>query len=227
MKTAFVYSTVTTLVVALLCLGFVDPVSAQGGGYQINQSVINAGGRSGGGTFTIDGTIGQPVAGVTSTGGTFNLQSGFWAGGEGTIPSRRSPFDFDGDGKADIAVFRPAGGIWFINRSSNGVLAGAQFGLSTDKIVPGDFTGDGKADIAVWRPSTGQWYVLRSEDGVFFVLQFGSNGDRPGTCRLTTTERRMLQFSVRPSARGSSSSRRRNDDPAVWSAGRSASCRRL
>ena len=95
----------------------------------------------------------------------------------GCLPD--TPADFDGDGKTDISVFRPAGGIWFINRSSDGALGGAQFGLSTDKIVPGDFTGDGKTDIAVWRPSGGLWFVLRSEDGVFYVQQFGSNGDVP------------------------------------------------
>ena len=93
------------------------------------------------------------------------------------LNARAAPYDFDADGKTDISVFRPTGGIWFINRSSDGALGGGQFGLSTDEIVPGDFTGDGKADIAVWRPSTGQWFVLRSEDGVFFVQQFGSSGD--------------------------------------------------
>ena len=72
---------------------------------------------------------------------------------------RRPQFDFDGDGKADISVFRPSDRVWYLNNSSSGFFA-AQFGLSSDKIVPGDYDGDGKTDIAVYRD--GVWYILRS-----------------------------------------------------------------
>ena len=86
--------------------------------------------------------------------------------------------DYDGDGKADIAIFRPAatGAEWWIQRSTAGSLA-MQFGNPTDKAAQGDFTGDGKADIAIWRPSTGEWFIVRSEDGSFFGFPFGANGD--------------------------------------------------
>lgn len=87
--------------------------------------------------------------------------------------------DFDGDGRTDISIFRPASGEWWLNRSSTGVTVAAQFGLSTDIITPGDFTGDGRTDIAFWRPSTGFWYILRSEDGSFFSFPFGTSGDIP------------------------------------------------
>mgnify|MGYP002858582792 FL=1 len=90
-----------------------------------------------------------------------------------------SPFDFDGDGKTDISIFRPAPGEWWYLRSSNGGNGALQFGTSTDKLVPADFTGDGKTDVAFWRPSTGQWFILRSEDLSFFAFPFGSNGDIP------------------------------------------------
>ena len=123
------------------------------------------------------------------------------------LNARTAPADFDADGKTDISVFRPAGGIWFINRSSDGALGGAQFGLSTDEIVPGDFTGDGKADIAVWRPSTGQWFVLRSEDGVFYVLQFGLSGDITAPADYDADGKADLAVSVRRPVCGSSSSR--------------------
>jgi len=89
------------------------------------------------------------------------------------------PFDFDGDGKTDISIFRPGPGEWWYSRSSDGVVRAGQFGTATDIPTPGDFTGDGKADIAFWRPSDGFWYVLRSEDGSFFSFPFGSNGDIP------------------------------------------------
>jgi uncharacterized delta-60 repeat protein len=96
-------------------------------------------------------------------------------------PQIRAPFDFDGDGKTDIGIFRPAGAVseWWINRSSTGLTFALQFGASTDRITPADYTGDGKSDIAFFRPSSGEWYVLRSEDFSFFALPFGTNGDVP------------------------------------------------
>lgn len=88
-------------------------------------------------------------------------------------------FDYDFDGKADISIFRPSLGQWWINHSSNNTTFAATFGTSTDKIVPADYTGDGKADIAFWRPSTGEWFILRSENLSFFSFPFGTNGDIP------------------------------------------------
>ncbi|MGB7200679.1 MAG: FG-GAP-like repeat-containing protein [Pyrinomonadaceae bacterium] len=96
-----------------------------------------------------------------------------------SAPPVRSPFDFDGDGKTDISIFRPGPGEWWYQRSSDGQVPAGQFGASTDKITPGDFTGDGKTDIAFWRPSSGEWFVLRSEDGSFFSFPFGAGGDVP------------------------------------------------
>jgi uncharacterized delta-60 repeat protein len=87
-------------------------------------------------------------------------------------------FDFDGDSKTDISIFRPSNGQWWLNRSSAGGYSIA-FGNSSDKITPADFTGDGKTDIAFWRPSTGEWFVIRSEDGSYFSHPFGTNGDIP------------------------------------------------
>ena len=87
-------------------------------------------------------------------------------------------FDFDGDNKSDISIFRPSVGEWWINRSSSTVIA-AQFGNSSDKIVPADFSGDGQTDIAFWRPSTGEWFILRSEDASYYSVPFGTAGDIP------------------------------------------------
>ena len=100
----------------------------------------------------------------------------------GTAGDKPVPADYDGDGSADIAVFRPNGGSgnseWWIQRSTFGLLAMA-FGASTDKAIPGDYTGDGKADIAIWRPSNGQWLVVRSENSSFYGFPFGIAGDLP------------------------------------------------
>ncbi len=91
----------------------------------------------------------------------------------------RTRFDYDGDGKTDLSIFRPAPGEWWINRSSTSQTFAVQFGQSTDKIAPADYSGDGKTDIAFWRPSTGQWFILRSEDSSFYAFPFGTSGDVP------------------------------------------------
>ncbi len=88
-----------------------------------------------------------------------------------------SPFDFDGDGKTDLGIFRPSVGEWWINHSGNGNTVAVQFGNGTDTLVPADYTGDGKTDIAIWRPSTGEWYILRSEDNSYYAPPFGAAGD--------------------------------------------------
>jgi uncharacterized delta-60 repeat protein len=93
--------------------------------------------------------------------------------------SPNAVFDFDGDGKTDISIFRPSVGEWWLNRSSSGQTVAAQFGSPTDKPVPADFTGDGKTDIAFWRGSTGEWFILRSEDGSYYSFPFGTTGDVP------------------------------------------------
>lgn len=85
--------------------------------------------------------------------------------------------DFDGDGRTDISVYRPAEGNWYLNRSTAGFTV-VGFGLANDILTPGDYDGDGKTDVALWRPSTGVWYVAKSTGGVT-IYPFGLNGDVP------------------------------------------------
>jgi len=99
--------------------------------------------------------------------------------GDAPIASSNKPFDFEGDGKTDISIYRPSVGEWWYLKSSNGENAAVQFGNSSDTIVPADFTGDGKTDVAVWRSATGAWFVLRSENGSFYSFGFGTAGDIP------------------------------------------------
>ncbi|HMS41076.1 MAG TPA: M12 family metallo-peptidase, partial [Pyrinomonadaceae bacterium] len=91
----------------------------------------------------------------------------------------KSPFDFDGDSRTDISIFRPAQGEWWYLKSSTGGNSATQFGNSNDKLVPADFTGDGKTDIALFRPADGSWFVLRSEDNSFYSFPFGNSSDVP------------------------------------------------
>jgi len=93
-------------------------------------------------------------------------------------PARSTAFDYDGDHKSDISVFRPTDGAWYLQQSQAG-LFGMLFGFGSDKIAPVDYDGDGKTDIAVYRPSTGIWYVVRSSDSTVSYYVFGLANDLP------------------------------------------------
>ncbi len=93
--------------------------------------------------------------------------------------------DYDGDGKSDIAVWRPSTGMWFILESSTNFSFAEhkmfQMGLSGDIPLSGDYDGDGRADLVIWRPSDGTWY-LRESSSEFLTMraiQWGLPGDQP------------------------------------------------
>jgi len=88
--------------------------------------------------------------------------------------------DYDGDGKADVAVYRPSTGVWYLRLSAGGTRAYG-WGLAGDQPVPGDYDGDGKFDLAVYRPSTGEWIICWSASGfaTFTSYAWGLPGDVP------------------------------------------------
>ncbi len=92
---------------------------------------------------------------------------------------RRTPFDFDGDGRSDVSVFRGSTNRWYEILSGNSSVSEATFGISGDVVSPADFDGDGKTDLAIFRPSTGSWWYLSSVDNTQKSVQFGASGDIP------------------------------------------------
>jgi uncharacterized delta-60 repeat protein len=136
---------------------------------------INSGASgSGNGTviFTVAANSGAARTGtITAAGRTFTINQA------ASATFRKTPFDFDGDGKADVSIFRPSTGYWYSLNSNTG-FSSTQFGLSTDKPVPADYDGDGKTDIAIYRPSNGTFYILNSTTG-FSATQWGFGSDIP------------------------------------------------
>jgi len=95
--------------------------------------------------------------------------------------ARTGATDTDGDGRADLAIFRPSNGTWFIGNSTTGYTTSTvrQWGLSTDVPASGDYDADGKTDLAVYRPSDGGWYILHSSTNASATYTLGVSGDLP------------------------------------------------
>jgi hypothetical protein len=87
--------------------------------------------------------------------------------------------DFDGDGTADISVYRPSTGTWFIFNTGSNTASVVGWGQPGDLPIEGDFDGDKRSDFTVFRPSTGQWFRFNSSNNQVVIATFGQNGDKP------------------------------------------------
>jgi hypothetical protein len=89
----------------------------------------------------------------------------------GEVGDIAAPADFNGDGVAELAVFRPSTGEWIVDGGGPAL----ELGIEGDVPVPADYDGDGRAEPAVFRPSRGEWLIAGQPD----PLALGADGDVP------------------------------------------------
>jgi hypothetical protein len=90
------------------------------------------------------------------------------------------PEDYDGDNKADIAVWRDTEHAFYILQSGSNTLRGELFGLTgDDPTVVADYDGNGTADLAVARRTGGllYWFYRLTANGPIFTRQWGNATD--------------------------------------------------
>jgi uncharacterized delta-60 repeat protein len=105
----------------------------------------------------------------------------------------KAKYDFDGDGKSDVAVYRPSNGYWYLYQSTAG-MSFVQWGLPGDIPAAMQFDADGKTDITIFRD--GILHSNTSVNGYKFVY-IGQTGDRPMTGNFSDQENDIGDFAVR------------------------------
>jgi len=120
--------------------------------------------------------------------------------------------DYDGDLLSDIAVFRPASGLWAIRQISR-----FYFGSGATIPLPGDYDGDGTTDSAFYQKEDGLWAIRGITRAYFgesgdYAVPADYTGD--GTVNLTVFRPSSSLWAIREISRfyfGSS-----GDLPLAW-----------
>jgi hypothetical protein len=88
------------------------------------------------------------------------------------------PMDFDGDRRADLSVYWPPNGTWYLSRSTSGFQF-VNWGNAKMWPAPGDYDGDGMTDLAVFSPSDNLWLIRQSRNGALRQHAWGFSGVIP------------------------------------------------
>ncbi len=128
--------------------------------------------------FNVNGNLDLAVVNAVSSTVTVLLDP------NGSTAPIKNLFDFTGDSRADIAVYREGasptlGSFWHLRDSNNTNYQSIQFGSGGDKPVPADYNGDNMIEVAVWRPSNGTWYTSTNAAINYGAFAWGTNGDIP------------------------------------------------
>lgn len=169
------------------------------------------------GANTVVNSLARQANGDVIVGGQFSNFAGYSRSGIARITPgafvRVTAFDFDGDGRADVSVFRPSEGRWYILQSADLTLRQVNFAIAGDIPTPADFDGDGKTDVAIYRPSNGDWWSISSVTGQQINGSFGLLGNIPipqdytgdGRADYVTYNTNSRKFNRISSANGSGS----------------------
>ena len=84
-------------------------------------------------------------------------------------------YDFNGDRRTDVGIYRPSNGLWAVN----GVYDLVIFGRDRDVIAPADFNGDLRSDLAIYRPGSGLWITIDQFTAAYHYINFGLAEDIP------------------------------------------------
>jgi len=116
-----------------------------------------------------------------------------------TYPSRIEFGDYNGDGTADPAIFRPDVGLWAIRG-----ITRVYFGGNEDIPISGDYSGDGTADLGIYRSDSGLW-AIRGITRLYFGSSSGQpipgdyNGD--GLCDIAIFRKNSGLWAIRGMSR--------------------------
>ena len=120
-----------------------------------------------------DGTASVAVRQVDKVGNLGATGPGF------SLTIRATTGDSFGDGRTDVAVFRPSTNVFYLWNATQGQVYAKQFAVTGDIPVVGDFFGDGIGDLAIYRPSTAIFAEFDPSTGAVAAQALGTVGDVP------------------------------------------------